>query len=102
LLDRVLRNTRKKSRTENELHKTSGKKTIVAIKGGNRWIDIMNKQILERYKDKKVIITLRPNDIAIRGMILAIFDDCVEFQSDTETSYLTFEKITSIRDNGGY
>jgi len=57
----------------------------------------MQKELFEEFKGTNVIISIKPNDMALKGIIDAVFDDCIEFRTPEETSYMTFDKITSIR-----
>lgn len=58
----------------------------------------MHKQIFEKFLGKKVKIVLRPNNFGLVGTIDAVFEDCIEFRTSQQSSFLAFDKVTSIRE----
>jgi len=54
------------------------------------------QDFFEEFVDERVKITLKPNDLVLVGYIDTVFKDSIEFRTLTQTSYLTFDKITSI------
>lgn len=57
----------------------------------------MQKELFEEFKGQEIIISVKPHDMALKGVIDAVFDDCIQFRTPKETSYMTFDKVTSIR-----
>jgi sRNA-binding regulator protein Hfq len=53
----------------------------------------MQKELIERYKDKRIKIQLR-NGFGIKGTITEFFDDCFEFQTFQGTSIIAYEEVT--------
>jgi hypothetical protein len=57
----------------------------------------MDKRIFEANIGKKIIIVLKPNNYVLIGTIDQVFDDCFSFTTKTQTSYLDFDAILSMR-----
>jgi len=56
----------------------------------------MDKQIFIKHKGEFIKITLKPTDFALRGWIDNIFEDCIEFRTSQKTSYIEFDKVSSL------
>lgn len=56
----------------------------------------MNREIFEKYKDRRVKIGLKPNNYVIFGQITEVFDDYIEFRSREKVSYFEFDAISSL------
>lgn len=57
----------------------------------------MNKTVLETLIDVPIKMTLKPKNFGLTGEIVAVFDDCIEFRTKTQTSYIDFDQIASIK-----
>lgn len=57
----------------------------------------MNKEIFLRYKGKNIKLTQFPNFV-LDGVIVAVFDDCIEFETSTASSIIDFRAVKAIRE----
>ena len=55
----------------------------------------MNKEIFEVFKNRKCKIVIKPKSFVLEGTVIEVFEDCIQFKTDTKTSYLEFN-ITTI------
>lgn len=56
----------------------------------------MDRKIFEKYNGKYVQITIEPTNLMIKGTIKEVFEECIQFKTQQKTSYLSFEKISSL------
>lgn len=56
----------------------------------------MKRDIFYKNKGRHVVITLKPKGFILTGIIIEVFEDCFEFQTDQKMSYINFEKVDSL------
>ena len=57
----------------------------------------MNKEIFERLKGKPVIL-IKKDKFTLKGIIYTVFDDCFEFATSSQTSYMDFDNVFEMRE----
>jgi hypothetical protein len=56
------------------------------------------KQLFEKYLNKPVVLTIKPNSFVLVGQITGLFEDCFEFTTATKSSLLDYNLVFSLRE----
>jgi ubiquinone biosynthesis protein UbiJ len=56
----------------------------------------MEKDILEKLKGQCIKLSLKPNSFILTGVIDAVFEDCIQFTTRQQTSYIDIDTIGAI------
>ena len=56
----------------------------------------MEKRIFEENLNKLVTIKMKADGFGLTGVILNVFEDCIEFQTKQRTSYIDLDAIGTL------